>query len=164
MLTPVYSTQYSNMLYRFVVQEMQGNRLCHTNICVFGIRIILGWLTLRKCRHGRSSKNQLEVILCKRAICKGTLHLQGYADTRKKGMTLLIFYLELNAKEDFNLHDSLALVLLCFSRKPPITDPANPNISFCFQLKMVPKAAASAILSYSVFLGLSLIYRRDTCY
>lgn len=41
-------------------------------ICPFGILIILDWLIFRNSIHGRSSKNQVEVTLC-----KGHLHLWG---------------------------------------------------------------------------------------
>ena len=43
----------------------EGERNLHPKICFFGLRIILGWLFLRKTRHWRSSKNQVEVTLLK---------------------------------------------------------------------------------------------------
>ena len=43
-------------------------------MCLFGMRIILGWLLLRNCCQGRSSENQVEVIR-DIYISKGNLHL-----------------------------------------------------------------------------------------
>ena len=44
---------------------MKGSRVCQSNICHFGVLIILGWLILTNSRHGISSENQGKITSCK---------------------------------------------------------------------------------------------------
>lgn len=47
---------------------LKGSRICHPQTCLFGIRIILGWLLLINTRHRRISENQIEVTLLKQTF------------------------------------------------------------------------------------------------
>ena len=82
-------------------------------MCLFGMGIILGWLPLRNCRHGRSSENQVEITLVKDInICKGNLHLKGVSlSVHRRGRMTLSLETVINAEgKDLNLHNNLTLV------------------------------------------------------
>lgn len=101
--------------------------------------------------------------------------------TWKIGVTVSLETL-LIQKTDLNLHNNLTLVYYAFLDKLPGLTLPSPNIIFClqmkmvfkvkmifkvneYQVKMVFKVVASAILvSYPVFLGLSHVYKKYTCY
>ena len=150
------------MVYRFVAYELLGNKICHPQIRLFDIRIILGWLILRNSRRGRSSENQVKVTLCKRHLhYKGNFHLSGCLPpcTRKRGWSYLWKLLSVQK----------VMISICITTLPWLTVLfLGASITESRQPQHLPSLAeggfrvvgSATLVSYLVFLSLSHIYRK----
>lgn len=112
--------------------QMKADRICHSQICLFGIKIILSWLFFgeKKKADTREALKVVEFTL----NCKGNLHGQGKYPLVRVSSSL--------QQEEKLIHEEVnsAPVLPNFSRSPPTTGSLAPwQLSFLFSWRQYLK-------------------------
>ena len=136
---------------------LQGSRICHPKICLFGIFVTLSQLFSKKQQMWEKFRKPSRSYPFIRSICRnspfGSISLSLYLD-EEGDQIQKSFSVE---KAVTSIYITITLVYCAFPGNFP-TDSPHAQHS-CLQLKMVFKLRSSSILeSYSLFQGLSCVY------
>ena len=149
------------------VSEVKGNRICHLKTCLFGIRIILGWLLLINTRHGRISEYWVEVTLLKQtftlmrdiSICKMSPSLS------RRGQWLnLQELLSVEKATDLNLHHHTVFTELCPRHSVPHLAFLPTNIFFILSWRWYLRGCFGPFQRVPQFFVYFACIRSYTCY